>query len=392
MPAAVPEANPPRPSASSHSRVRASLIATGYPVYAACARPREQLDVDRPDRHPSADAQPKTSARIPAKLVVARVRARRPPSSGRADRSGPSSRFRSPDTAPSSRRWSSITSLPPFDAAPTAPFPGVSPERMKDCREPNLRRLGSTRKPASMGVGLSSEFQSFRTDPKCQTFRADPTRRAGLVAVGVRRRGGPREKPRTGDGSGHEAGRKNRREPTRRAFSAAAGVAHAALASARRRGRSGATSGGRGRPSDGREILEKLDSRPLRRPQRRDPQARAEDVVQVLLLGAVVLARRRRRASRARRGRSAGSPPCRTRRSPCGRCRGRAGPSPASAVALARRKRQDLEGVAVGVLEVERLDARRRSDSSRAAAAARSRRAARGARAAARRPSPCRTR
>ena len=88
-----------------------------------------------------------------------------------------------------------------------------------------------------------------------------------------------------------------------------------------------------------------------------DAQPRAEDVVQVLLLRRRSSRSRRRPAGRACRDRSAGSRRCRRRRSRCGRCRGTARRRRAatSRVALAGRELQDLEGVAVGVPEVEGL-------------------------------------
>ena len=116
-------------------------------------------------------------------------------------------------------------------------------------------------------------------------------------------------------------------------------------------------SAGAGRPSRGAGTRG-ARSPALRGAERRDAQPRSE----ARCSGAPARGRssrsRRRPAARARRGRSGGSTPCRRPRSPCGRCRGRGGRSPMPVrIALARREPEDLEEVAVRVLEVEGADA-----------------------------------
>src|SRR5207247_10918058 len=116
--------------------------------------------------------------------------------------------------------------------------------------------------------------------------------------------------------------------------------------------------GGSRAPIAGSQVLEELDPRATAlRPERGDPEASSEDLVQVLLLGAVVLAR------------SGHSEPERiavAAEAPLGVSDhdGRvidaeeeavARPAPLG-VPLVGRELEDLEGMAVGILEIEGAD------------------------------------
>ena len=124
--------------------------------------------------------------------------------------------------------------------------------------------------------------------PKFQSFRADPETELEEVAVGI-----AEQEARAESQLPVRQASRGQARPTagaRRVEGAMPQVAGARAPSASETRSLARTSGGHGPAVARREVLEELDARARRRAQRRDAQARAEDVVQVLLLGAVVLA------------------------------------------------------------------------------------------------------